>query len=124
MICPKCNKPALEVTNSYPTGTKGKIQRCVCSLCSAVVTVQITVEVIEIDPPYGRGAASIAKKLNGAKKTRPLGSSLEGQRASVSDPGGWADNRGLIPANAGRASAAQPSSPESRYPANSTEPVA
>jgi len=53
------------VTNTYDVGTTGRVQRLVCRnrSCWCVVTAQVIYQIVNIDPDYGQGASSVAKKL-------------------------------------------------------------
>lgn len=63
MKCPKCEHPETRIRHSYTVGSEGTVQSRVCPKCHCVITTQIVVKVINIDPPYGQGAASVVKRI-------------------------------------------------------------
>lgn len=62
MKCPKCQSE-MRVTTTYKCGRFGRTQRLQCSneRCGCVGTA--TVLLVNVNPGYGNGAASLAKKL-------------------------------------------------------------
>lgn len=58
MNCPKCGSKNLTVTNSYSV-SECVFQRRVCSDCNTVLTTQVIV--VNVDPPRGQGASSLAR---------------------------------------------------------------
>jgi hypothetical protein len=60
MNCPKCASRNIKVTHSYST-EGGTVQRRLCQDCLSVLTTQVVL--LNIDPPRGEGASSLAKRL-------------------------------------------------------------
>lgn len=67
MNCPKCNSQNTTVTNSYKTDG-GTVQRRICNDCMCVFTTQVLI--LNVDPPRGEGAYSLAKKVKRGSETQ------------------------------------------------------
>lgn len=66
MKCPECGGGNIYVANTYSGGAEGGTQRRVCDDCGAVL-VCVT-RLIEVNPPRGRGASSLAKRMKKASE--------------------------------------------------------
>lgn len=59
MKCPRCDAP-MSVTHSY-SNPSSRTQRLECPKCLLVVTTATVI--VEVDPPRGKGARALAKRL-------------------------------------------------------------
>ena len=59
ILCPKCGSDALRVTNTYGV-SQGSFQKRVCENCEVVIVTQVVI--VCVDPTFGNGAYSLAKK--------------------------------------------------------------
>lgn len=68
MECPNCGS-RMKTTHTYRAGEGSSTARLACSNCEMIAT-QVTVIAI-INPSYGSGAASIARKIQDSPENLP-----------------------------------------------------